>query len=145
MMDSGGDQGRSIDASIRDGTEHVNREPTLVLGDLQYWMARGRALPDLKGFRFADVDSLGEDLLQVARPSIILSPLRVRDKDAFDIARHLVGLGYTGTYRVLAQGLPKPELVRQDIRTVAPGLDFAIINIPDAEETALEKAMSKPN
>lgn len=80
--------------------------------------------PPIDGFHFAVVGDLCPDLLAAIDPDLILSPLMVGPHDVIDIARMLAELGFAGRYRALAVALPRPDIVMNEVRSVAPRLDF---------------------
>ncbi len=108
------------------------REPiTLILGDMQRWLARDAALPVLDGLSFADVTDLDAALLLRLNPDIVMSPLVVRDTDAVEIARILGDLHYAGRYRVVSEEIPNDTVIRAEVSAVAPDLDFAVVALPE--------------
>ncbi len=111
----------------RDGSEPV----TLIIGDMQRWLARDHSLPVLDGLSFADVADLSADLLVRIGPDIIMSPLVVRDTDAIEVARILGDLGYAGRYRVVADDIPNDNMITAEVAAIAPGLDFAVVAVPE--------------
>lgn len=94
------------------------------------WLRLGRAPPSITGFVFIDFADLTGCTIARVSPRIVLSPLVVGQHDAVDIARKLVQCGFTGLYRVVTDGLPRPDLVIAEVAQAAPGLDFAVLNLP---------------
>ncbi|MBP1804298.1 hypothetical protein [Rubellimicrobium aerolatum] len=101
----------------------------LVIGDLESWEREGRPVPRMDGFRFATFAKLTGPLLEETRPEMVLSPLMGDGFDAMDIARRLVEAGFQGRYRALTDDLPDSEAVREEIREIAPDLDFDLFLI----------------
>jgi hypothetical protein len=85
-------------------------------GDLQLACC---ALPDLPA------------LCTAARlPRLVAAPLFWPEGDVIDTLRVLSLLGYPGPVRVVAPPLPRPEIVRRELRADAPGLDIEIVELP---------------
>jgi len=61
-------------------------------------------------------------------PDIVLSSLVARKFDAIEIARKLGQMEYRGSYRILVNDIPNPDLVLQEVFNVAPYLDCDIID-----------------
>jgi hypothetical protein len=99
----------------------------LVIGQLRLSGGEGPATLRQQGYRFACLAELDAPLLQATRPDMVVSALIGDRFDAVDVARRLVELGYEGPYRALSTPLPKPALVRSEVRSAAPGLDFDLV------------------
>lgn len=99
----------------------------LVIGHLRFPDREGAALLRQQGYRFACFAELDADLLRAARPDMVVSALIGDGFDAMDVARRLMQLGYAGPYRALSPPLPRPDLVRAEIRAAAPALDFDLV------------------
>lgn len=103
---------------------------TLVVGDLARWEAEGRMTPPLDDFQFVEIKSLTAEVVQDMEPEIILSPLVADDFDAVDVAAKLIELQYNGKYRAISDDLPDADLIRSEIRSFAPQLDFDLLLMP---------------
>lgn len=101
----------------------------MIVGDLEGWRARGRALPKDDDLFFASFHDLSSGLMALWRPDIILSSLLGEGFDVIDLARKLEEIGFAGRYRVLAPGVPQPELIRDEVAYNAPSVDFDILNL----------------
>lgn len=102
----------------------------LVVGDVARWAQDGRVLPQLAGCRFIRLSELTDALLAEYDPMIVLSPLIAQDCDAIKIAEVLVTCGYQGRYRAIAGPLPDLGVVMDEVRSIAPLLDFDVLVIP---------------
>ncbi len=109
------------------GAEVGHELTILVVGDLARW--RGAPLPRSKGFRCVAFHELTPELLELVRPQIVLSPLLCSAFDCMDLADVLARAGFRGRYRALSPDLPEPELIRTEIRSACPGLDFDIVSM----------------
>ncbi|MBL4811828.1 MAG: hypothetical protein JKX69_05585 [Rhodobacteraceae bacterium] len=108
----------------------------LVVGDLQRWLGEGRKMPVLPGLRFAGLSELTPALIEEIKPEIVISALMCPAFDALDVAAKLAETGYTGRYRALSETLPNPQVIRAEVRSVAPDLDFDLFQIaPPTEST----------
>ena len=103
---------------------------TLVIGNVGRWIAEGRMLVSLDDVHFSDLESLKPELLDKIDPGLVLSPLFADSFDAIDIAQRLFALDYKGRYRVIGENLPNIDMIRQEVRAQAFGLDFDILSLP---------------
>lgn len=89
--------------------------------------------PEERGYRsgeqivFADYADVSPALLERLAPRMVLSPVITPAFDAFDLAQNLHEMGYDGAYRALTPRLPDPDLVRREVASCAPGLDFELL------------------
>lgn len=104
--------------------------PILVVGDLERWKELGHEPPVIEGYVFVDFEDVTLYALESIRPQVVLSPLLGRNFDAIEIARRLQAMGYKGRYRVITDGVPDPMVVDNDVRAVAPTLDFSVMTFP---------------
>lgn len=110
--------------------------PTLVVGDLVRWKELGHDIPEIDGFYFVDFDDVSIETLEKIRPQVILSPLLGRSFDAVEVARRLEAMGYRGRYRVVTDGVPRPDVVKREVNAVAPNLDFSVLLLPRSNKPA---------
>ena len=127
--------------SSNTNTDHVswlpeiaaNHQPpadeTLVVGDLQRWTAEGRTYSGLDEFNFVSIAALDAVLLARLNPGIILSPLVADEFDAVDIAVKLISIGFAGKYRAITDQALNATLIRKEIRSLSPALDFDVLQI----------------
>lgn len=108
------------------GIRHAG-PPILVIGDLASWQASGRLPPKLDGFFFIDFHDLTPSMLAAHEPAVVLSSLFGKTFDALEVARRLVEAGFRGRYRVVVEAVPAPHMIRSEVKSVAPGLDFDIL------------------
>ena len=99
----------------------------LVIGHLSFTGGEGPGILPEQSFRFASFSDLDGPLLQAVRPDMVVSALIDDNFDAVDMARRLTDLGYAGPYRALSTPLPRPGIVKAEVRGAAPGLDFDLI------------------
>ncbi len=104
----------------------------LVVGEVHKWQARGRRLPEDRTMAFVEFHELDREMLQLCAPETVLSPVLCGSFDCLDLALRLGELGFRGRYRAMANGLPDPWLIRQEIAESCPGLDFDIVDLSEA-------------
>jgi hypothetical protein len=102
----------------------------LVVGDVRCWQGRGRLQVSLPDCTFLHLSQLDGPVLQQLDPFLVLSPLMSDGFDALDVAERLWVARFAGLYRVVANDLPKPDIIRRDIRSVAPLLNFDLLVLP---------------
>lgn len=94
----------------------------LAIGDV--FSIRTRIDADLAGDRtaFAEYGEVTPELLEALRPQVVVSSVLGRNFDCVDLAEKLSGYGFEGCYRLIAHGMPQPELVLREIRALFPEL-----------------------
>jgi hypothetical protein len=105
----------------------------LAIGDVEEWEKAGNSLPSNNKVVFAEFQEVTDVLLATIKPAIIISPLLTRSFDCIDLAQHLQSLGYKGQYRAMAATLPNPTIVRREIKTLCPDIDFDVIALPESK------------
>ena len=103
---------------------------TLVLGDVERWRSVGKRVPAVDGTVFAAHEQISTEFMALTQASLVLSPLFMRGADAVDIAIRLIDSGFAGCYRAISMSMPNPGMVRDEVRAVAPELDFDLISFP---------------
>ncbi len=98
----------------------------IAVGDLQHWRRSGRSLPWNSEILFRDFRDL-DAVLEERTPDVVLSPLLCRNFDCIDIALHLQARGWRGRLRIMVTDLPRPQIVLEEARCLAPDLDIEII------------------
>lgn len=98
----------------------------LAVGDPQEWRKQGHTLPS-SGLAFVAFHDVTQETLDHLQPSVVFSPLLAKSFDCVDLAILLHGLGYSGEYRALAVGLPKPDLIEREVRQLCSQLNFRIV------------------
>lgn len=71
-----------------------------------------------------------EEIMIELAPDVIFSPLVTNRFDCLELAHKLHSYNYQGRYRAIAPHLPRPELVRNEVRAQFPGLDFDLLDLP---------------
>lgn len=110
------------------GLKHFD-DIVLVVGDLDAWQKAGRMIPAIAGFHFAAFADVTDDLLRVIAPDLVLSALMGDEYDVIELARRLDFLAFVGRYRALTRHLPNPQLVLNEVRAAAPGIDFDLFDV----------------
>ena len=71
---------------------------------------------------FTDFSDVTHDLLDALDPQIVVSSVLGRNFDCVDLAEKLDSIGFRGCYRLIGHGIPQPELVLREIRSLFPSL-----------------------
>lgn len=74
--------------------------------------------------RFA---KLTPDLLALAAPDVVFAPLFGPDFDILDLADRLAEVAFAGRLYALTAPLPRPEAVRAEVLSHAPGIAFDLV------------------
>lgn len=82
---------------------------------------------------FVGFDELTQDRLLELAPDVVLSPMVTRQFDCLELAHRLHAFGFQGRYRAIAPDLPRPELVRNEVRGQFPTLDFDVLMVAPQE------------
>ena len=98
----------------------------LAVGDPQEWRQQGHSLPN-GGLAFVAFHEVSQELLDHLQPGIVFSPLLAKNFDCIDLAVLLHGIGYSGEYRAVSIGVPKPELIEREVLQLCPQLKFSIV------------------
>lgn len=64
------------------------------------------------------------------QPSVIYSPVFAQGFDCYDLSMMLSSLGFEGKYRAISNALPNPGLVRDEVLSVCPDLNFDVVTAP---------------
>lgn len=119
-------QSSVVETATATDEQHSSLVRALGVGDPQEWQQQGHSLPT-GGLAFVAFHEVTQDMLDHWQPSLIFSPLLARHFDCVDLAVLLHGLGYSGEYRAVAIGLPRPGLIEQEVRQLCPQLNFRIV------------------
>ncbi|MEM9708906.1 MAG: hypothetical protein AAF871_08945 [Pseudomonadota bacterium] len=109
------------------GERHQGRVVILAVGDTEEWLRQKRQVPPGGRIILAAFSDLSRELLDQINPMTVLSPVLARDFDCIDLAQMLFAVGYPGQYRVFSNDLPSPKIIRTEIRSLCPGLDFDVV------------------
>lgn len=81
---------------------------------------------------FVAFETLTEERFLAIAPDVVLSPLVTPRFDCLELANCLERFGYSGRYRALSPKLPRPDLVRAEVRGQFPKLDFDLVYFEEA-------------
>lgn len=90
-------------------------------------VGRDPNLQTVPGAHFVDFEGLTEDVIAGVEPDVVLSPLVTAQFDCVELGYRLVAAGFSGRYRVFADSLPRPDLVKREMKLSFPGLDFDLV------------------
>lgn len=85
--------------------------------------------PRLRQVLFGDLDP---PLVRTLGTATVVSELASDAFDCLEVAERLEKGGFRGRFVIIARGLPRPELVRNEIAQQCPALDFDLIALPAA-------------
>lgn len=105
----------------------------LVVGQADIWTTATTPLPGDMQLVFSDFVEVSPSLLGTVQPDVVLSPLLCLAFDCLDLAQRLQMFEFQGRYRVLAPALPNPHVIRSEVKTHCPELDFNFIFKQDYE------------
>ena len=103
----------------------------LCVGDLDVWVEALRSAAAGAEAHFVSFSDVSDTLLDNLMPDTVMSPLLGANFDATDLARRLQGLGFSGRYLAIAEGVPAPNIIEKEVRMAAPLVDFDLIALPD--------------
>ncbi|NKB28303.1 MAG: hypothetical protein GKR99_12405 [Rhodobacteraceae bacterium] len=106
----------------------------LAVGDVDAWREGGNALPTGNRMAFVEFVEISRELIETMEPELVASPLLAKGFDCIDLAQALYMSGFRGQFRAMARVLPDPAIVRNEIRTMCPGLDFDILEMPTEQK-----------
>ena len=110
------------------------RPRLLVIGSPEQW-AEATLVPVISPddgvdwLRLCPFESLDAALIDETHPDLILSHLLSTSYDVIEVARRLHEVGFSGTYIAIWRRIPNPEVIRGEVRQVAPRLSFELLEI----------------
>ncbi|ATG46727.1 hypothetical protein [Celeribacter ethanolicus] len=99
----------------------------LMVGEPQRMQTLKKHFPERSGVFFIEFSDLTPEILHSICPDSVISPAISDQFDCLDLADFLSAARYKGAYRVLARDLPRPEIIRNELRSHYPGLDFDVL------------------
>ena len=100
------------------------------MGEIARWSAEGKIIPEVDALTYVEFDDLDKSIIAEMQPDVILSPLVAAAFDAFQIIRHLKESGFRGRYRAVSPSLPNLAMIKEEIVSAAPEIDFDIVVMP---------------
>jgi hypothetical protein len=73
--------------------------------------------------------SLERATFECLAPRLVLTPLLSGGLDVLDFARKLQTLDFGGRYRAVVRKLPNATMISQEVKSLAPEIDFAVTEI----------------
>ncbi len=111
-------------------SEEYPRATVLAVGDVREWTRHRGSLPVDGNLAFTSFEGITAELFDILTPELVLSPLLARGFDCIDLAQLLSSINFLGRYRAVTDEIPNPDMVRREIRSLCPKLDFDIVMIP---------------
>lgn len=125
------DSSENLIFGVGPGSEIGLRTTILAVGDVDEWTRHRGSLPVSGKLAFSSFEGITQELFQIINPEVVFSPILARGFDCIDLAQVLSSIGYPGRYRAIAAALPDPDIVKREIRSMCPGLDFDVIILDD--------------
>lgn len=99
----------------------------LAVGDTMQSDDNALKFPEFEKISYVGFLDVTSETLDRINPALILSPLLCNSFDCLELALRLQQLGYRGKYRVVAPTLTNPKMVKTEIKSQAPDVDFEIV------------------
>ena len=109
------------------GSDQKSPTRVVAVGDLQEWERKGNPLPEGSGITFLSFHDVSEATIADMAPELVYSPVLAKDFDCIELANLLHNIGFSGTYRAIGEGIPKPGLIEREVKQMCPRLDFEIV------------------
>ncbi|NNF25284.1 MAG: hypothetical protein HKN63_10845 [Rhodobacteraceae bacterium] len=109
----------------------------MAVGDVKEWLAQGKDIPSNEHLALVEFHDITRARLEILSPKLIVSPLLAHNFDCIDLAQLLSALDYKGAYRAIAATLPNPRMIKREISSICPDLDFQILLIEGGGGTRL--------
>lgn len=100
----------------------------LMVGEPQRMQTLKRHFPDRTGLFFIEFSDLTADILHSINPDSVVAPVMTDHFDCLDLAAFLHHVEYKGAFRAITKGLPRPDIVRNEVRGQFPRLDFDMLS-----------------
>jgi|LULQ01.1.fsa_nt_gb hypothetical protein len=94
------------------------------------------SLVRIPGTEFLPFAQLTAERIHDLEPDVVISPLVTQQFDCLEVAFLLTEAGYRGRYRALAAMLPRPDMVRREVRSSFPEIDFDVVLVGPAARSA---------
>ncbi len=78
--------------------------------------------PDGDSTTFASYSDVTPSLVDTLGPEVVVSLVLGSSFDCVDLAEKLSAMGFDGRYCLIAHGLPRPDLILREIRSLFPML-----------------------
>ena len=120
--------GKTPEFSSKNGSVLKIRPMVLAVGEVRHWHGNSEKLPRDSHIAFIEYKDIGPELIGLMAPDIVLSPLFCSSFDCVDLAKLLVGVGFTGRYSIMTPNLPQPEVILREIRAYYPALEVELFS-----------------
>ncbi|MBW6417188.1 hypothetical protein [Celeribacter sp. PS-C1] len=100
----------------------------LMVGEPQRMQTLKRHFPQDTGLFFIEFCDLTPEILHSINPGSVVAPVISAHFDCLDLAALLQDADYKGAFRAITKGLPRPEIVRNEVRSQFPDLDFDMLS-----------------
>lgn len=99
----------------------------LMVGEPQRLQTLKEHFPGRSGVFFIEYSDLSADILRALQPTAVVAPAISAHFDCLDLAEFLSLSEYKGAFRIFAQDIPKPDIIRREVRQYYPALNFEVL------------------
>ncbi len=116
-----------VECKVTAQNDQTSSGKIVAVGDGDEWKKQGHSLPATEDISFVAFHELDEATLAICQPEVIYSPVLARNFDCIEMATLLQNIGFSGTYRAVGHGLPRPGLIEREVRQIARRLKFELL------------------
>ncbi|WP_460273792.1 hypothetical protein [Celeribacter sp. ULVN23_4] len=87
--------------------------------------------PHRTGDFFIEFSELTPELLSSIGPMSVVAPVLTDTFDCLNLADFLTMSGYKGMLHIIARGMPRPDMIKRELRTLYPNLDLDVLRPED--------------
>jgi len=100
----------------------------LMVGEPQLMQTLKKHFPERSGVFFIEFSDLSQDILSAICPDSVVAPAISAHFDCLELAAFLNAADFKGLFRAIAKDLPRPEIIRNEVRHHFPRLNFDVIS-----------------
>ena len=120
-----------LTSKLAEDFERSENPKIVAVGAVDEWRKSFGQPTSYQHLHFADFSGLSAEILDVLKPELVVSPVVTPTFDCIDIGAALTRCDFQGSYRALSTNLPNPAIIRREVRSFFPRLDFDICEISD--------------
>ncbi|PZX11099.1 hypothetical protein [Celeribacter halophilus] len=124
-----------------DEADTAPRRMILMVGDPQRMQMLKKYYPQRTGFFLIEFSDLTQDILNSIAPDCVVAPALCAQFDCLELADLLHRAGFRGSFRAIPKGLPRPDLIREEIASLYPSLDFDMLDLTPVQPVQIRAAL----
>ncbi|WP_417253168.1 hypothetical protein [Celeribacter sp.] len=124
-----------------DEADTAPRRMVLMVGDPQRMQMLKKYFPQRTGFFLIEFSDLTPDVLNSIAPDSVVAPALCEQFDCLDLADLLHRARFKGRIRAIPKGLPRPEIIREEIASLYPSLDFDMLDLTPVQLVQIRAAL----